>query len=128
MIWAHNVHIQYDYGEQSYQNMGDWLVQNFRSQLYTIGLFMYEGQAAMTNREIYDIKNPRPNGLEAIFNCTETDFSFLDLLAQVCQPGNSWIFESVSFKSWGLYADSMIPRDQYDAILFIKTVHPPHYL
>lgn len=132
MIWAHNRHIQHDVGAisifQGIQNMGYWLAQNFRSQLYTIGLFMYEGQVANGFRGVYDISDPDPDSLEAIFYYTETAFSFLDLLSQIYQPGNSWIFETIPTKDHGVTTIYMVPRDQYDAILFIKTVHPPDYI
>ena len=138
MIWAHNFHILHNADEisssQGIYNMGYWLVQWFREQMYTIGFFMYEGQAALNTRGVYDIGPAKPNSLEAIFYQTRKEYSFVDMLYQTYQPGTSWMFEEIPAKIWELEdmeemeKMKMIPRNQFDAVFFIKTVHPPEYV
>ena len=54
VVWAHNFHIQHDGPELSEgnYNMGSYLVQRHRDELYSVGLFMYWGQAAMNDRSV----------------------------------------------------------------------------
>lgn len=135
MIWAHNYHIQHDagaiahYNFRGVQNMGYCLAQNFRDQMYTIGLYMYGGYARdHYSGEIYEIACPPSNSMDAILFYTEKDFSFVDLMSQVYQPGNSWMFEKTLYRYAARLNLYMVPRDQFDAILFIKTAHIPHYI
>ncbi|MCK5003998.1 MAG: erythromycin esterase family protein [Candidatus Aminicenantes bacterium] len=133
ITWAHNGHILHANPKvQKYQgynkrSMGSWISERYRSSLYTIALYMYEGQAAQNDRKIYNITRPLDNSLEAICNEAAGEFIFVDMLNQVEVEGNSWMFAMTPVRSWGIYEQKMVPRDQYDAILFIKTVHPPDY-
>ncbi|NIM78579.1 MAG: hypothetical protein GTO20_07290 [Candidatus Aminicenantes bacterium] len=130
MIWAHNYHIQHDIGESetSVRNMGSWLINPLRDELYTIGLFMYEGRAAYNDRRRYNIKTAIENSLEAIMYYTGEDYSFVDLLYQEWDEGNSWMFEKIWSYDWGLIKRLQTHKNQFDAILFVKEVKPPAYL
>ncbi len=133
ITWAHNGHILHANPKvqrfQGYnkRRMGSWVSERYRSSLYTIALYMYGGQAARNDQRIYDITRPLDNSLEVVCNEASGEFIFVDMLNQVEVEGNSWMFTMTPVKSWGLYEEKMVPRDQYDAILFIKTVHPPDY-
>jgi erythromycin esterase len=129
ILWAHNVHLQHDanpvYG---FPNMGHYLAERRGEQMYVIGLFMHQGQAAQNDRKVYDIGPPQPDSLEAVMSRTGTAISFVDLLNQTRVPGNTWMFDGVPFKDWGVNDMWQVPRAQFDGILFVDTVHPPHYI
>ena len=132
MIWAHNFHIRYGNlevtpSERAVQTMGGYLEER-RDEMYTIGLFMYRGRAAQNNRVVYDIGRAETGSLESIFYRTRRRYTFLDLLDQTEVPGNRWIFSAIPMKDWGVNDLVMVPRDNYDGILFIDTVTPPNYL
>jgi erythromycin esterase len=38
------------------------------------------------------------------------------------------MFRRITAKQWGTQSEQIIPRDEYDGILFVDTVHPPHYI
>jgi erythromycin esterase len=133
MSWAHNFHIRHKQEEvaRDFYNgrtMGAWVAEKYRDVLYTIGLYMYRGHAAYNNREIYPVRSPGVNSIEAVLYRTRRQFSFIDMLEQQPGEGSAWMFEYREAKSWGVTRLSMIPRDQYDAILFIDTVNPPDYI
>jgi erythromycin esterase len=133
MSWAHNFHIRHKEEEVTRdfydgKTMGTWVAERYRDVLYTIGLYMYRGSAAYNNREVYPILSPGVNSIEGILYRTRRQFSFIDMLHQQPEEGNAWMFEYKEAKSWGVSRLSMIPIDQYDAILFVDTVHPPDYL
>jgi erythromycin esterase len=73
-----------------------------------------------------------PSSLEALFGRTSPPASFVDLLGQSPSAGTAWMFQPIPAKTgndWGIdYTGEMItPRRQYDGILFVDEVHPPHY-
>lgn len=133
IIWAHNGHIRHNNHQVTYcpweiRTMGHWISTQHRALLYTIGLYMYRGQAAYNTRTIYDLTPTADNSLEAIMYQTRRKFSFIDMLHQAHNSGNSWMRERIIAKYRGEQNWEMILKDQYDGILFIDTVHPPDYL
>lgn len=135
MIWAHNFHIKYDLPavEQSTQfngttGMGTWLKQAFDDQLYTIGLFMYRGEAATNDRITYPIQPHTQGSMESILYSARKKVVFLELSQPVEEDGNQWIFNSTRALSWGANPMQLIIKNNYDGILFIDTVTPPRYL
>lgn len=133
MIWAHNGHIRHHNTEMRvrvdrYKCMGAYLYDRHRDNLYTIGLYMYRGQAAMNNRTVYDIYPATDNSLEAIMYQTRRKYCFVDMLHQNHVPGTRWMSEYIVAKGWGTQPWEMKLKDQYDGILFIHTTHPPDYI
>jgi len=132
IIWAHNFHIRHKNtevnGRDMSETMGTRIAQKYRAELYSIGLYMYRGKAAKAGRDIYTISYASPNSLEALFYTARRKYLFVDLMNQILNEGNEWMFVSISSKTWGAITEQMVLRDQYDAILFIDTVNPPEYL
>jgi erythromycin esterase len=139
ITWAHNFHIRYDQpnvqGQGRELTMGYYIGQRRRAEVYTVGLQMYRGQAAWNNRQIYTLRHPnRGDSLEAIGYATGRRFSVIDMLSAQPGPGDSfgagnyWMDYWIHTWRWGVAGSiRMKPRDNYDALLFIDTVHPPHY-
>jgi erythromycin esterase len=139
IVWAHNGHIQHHDSPihgggpiAPANNMGYWLSRWFAQEIYTVGFFMYEGQAASAMRQVHDLGDYQANSLEAIFAHTESDYSFVNLLGRTMDPGNSWMFEYIITTEWEDAAqredETIIPKDHFNGILFIRNVHPPDYL
>src|SRR5262249_36896485 len=56
IVWAHNFHIQHrEHTARVPRTMGTWVADRHRKELYTIGLFMYRGNAATNERLPYPI-------------------------------------------------------------------------
>lgn len=129
MVWAHNFHIRHaNSSAQTQPTMGQWIRERFRNELYTIGLYMDRGTAAQNNRTIYPI-NPAPvNSMEWIMANAGSPLLFMDFLHHQRADGNSWMFGSTVQRDWGVGGFEMIPRDQYDGVLFIDSVKPPSYI
>lgn len=132
--WAHNFHVCHDseqIADASYEvveSMGTHLIKNFRDDMYTIGLYMYRGQAAFFHMSIYDINAATSGSVESIMYHARKKYCFVDMLSQKKNSGNSWMFTAITAKYWGTEPETIIPRNQYDAILFIGTVTPVEYL
>lgn len=133
IVWAHNTHVCHKYAEvigsgNAFKNMGQWLAERHRQEMYTIGLYMYRGQAATNNRYLYDITPATSGSLESIFYRSDRRFCFMDISRQNPCEGNTWLFIPVTAKSWGINEEQMILKNQYDGLLFIYEVTPPSYL
>ena len=130
MVWAHNFHIRHDNTATTSRQptMGQWMRGRFRDQLYTIGLYMDRGTAAQNNRVVYAI-NPGPiDSMEWVMANSGSPALFMDFLHQQRSEGNSWMFAPTLQRDWGVNAFLMVPRDQYDGVLFIDSVRAPSYL
>ena len=110
--------------------MGGWLSERYLFAFYTIGFYPYRGEIASNNREIIEIAPVNQGSLESILYQTGCKYAFVDLAHQVQQEGNAWMFAPIQANELTLgYAPViLVPRDQYDAIVFIDTVHSPAYL
>lgn len=134
IIWAHNLHIRHHNDElaqsdyNKIKSMGAWLHERYPDDLYTIGLYMYEGQGAYNDKTTYDIISHTPNSLESILHSTGYEACFIDLKNQKIVKGNNWMTTEILTKTWGLFDLKLIPRNQYDGILFIDSISPPKYL
>ena len=137
IVWAHNSHIQHrGFGGESAssalqgrgRNMGSWVAERRRQELYTIGLYMYRGTAAYNNRRIYRVTPAAPGSLEAILHRAPWKYAFVDLSRAEDGPGTAWMRQPLVVKEWGTNPTSVIPRDEYDGLLFIDTTWPPRYL
>jgi len=139
ITWAHNFHIRYDqpnvYGQGGGRTMGYYVGQRRRDEVYTVGLQMYRGRAAWNNRQTYWLRPPyRENSLEAIGYAAGRKLAVIDMLSALPGPGNSygtgssWMDDWIFTWSWGATGPILLrPRANYDALLFVDTVHPPSY-
>ena len=132
MLWAHNFYIQHrlsrDLKTPEPRTMGTWVVERHRPELYTLGLFMYRGSAASNDRSPYEVKRSSRGSLESIMHQAPFRYSFVDFSRARRTPGTDWMWTRTSAMSWGTTIESMIPRDEYDGVLFIDTTHPPNYV
>ncbi len=130
MVWAHNFHIRHDNASTAsiQPTMGQWVRERFRNELYTIGLYMDRGTGAQNNRVVYPINPGDPNSMEWVMANSGSPLLFMDFLHQTRSAGNSWMFEPTPQRDWGVTSFNMIPRNQYDGVLFIDVVKSPSYV
>ena len=130
IVWAHNFHIRNNNQNTSYQipSMGTWVHQNHTDKLYTIGLYMYRGAAATNKREIYSVTPAQEGSIESLFYRIRKKFSFVNLRGFSSVGASQWMYQEWTAKAWGTNPITMVPREQYDGILFIDTVEPPSYI
>ncbi len=129
MSWAHNFHIRHDNtAAQTIPTMGTFIAERFRSELYTIGLYMNRGTAAFNNRSVYAIQPAQAASMEGVLAAVGPPNLFVDFLHQTRQDGNTWLFDRIVTREWGTSDVTMVPRDQYDGVLYIDAVTPPRYV
>ena len=129
LIWAHNGHIAHlgDL-EEGWKDMGQWLADRYGSQIYSLGLFMYQGAECMNDRSLKTILPAPAYSLEGLLHAAGQPCTFLDLSKAATAEGSVWMFQNLPARDWGYQPLNFIPRDQYDGILLVDTVHPPVYV
>lgn len=131
IIWAHNYHIEHNIDDLTHiKNMGSWLVEKYRADLYTIGLYMLRGKTTSgKNMDIIDVELPTTtNSLEAILYYVRKKYFFIDVLNHPYNDGNKWMYYTISTKISGYAEEKMIIKNEYDGIIFIDTSSVPDYL
>jgi erythromycin esterase len=136
IVWGHNSHLRHGgYGGAARPDsagamrmMGSHVAERHRSEVYTVGLYMYRGSAAHNNRTVYSVVPARPGSLESILHRAPWRYAFVDLSRAERGPGTEWMFKRISAKEWGIRPRLLVPRDEYDAILFIDRTWPPQYV
>lgn len=129
IVWGHNSHLAKRHSQPGFVNMGSHVHARRGAEVYTVGLYMYMGQAADNSRRVYNVPLPHLAGsLENILNHARRRWSFVDFSTAAEGPGTSWMFQDVHSRSWGVNPETIQPRAFYDAVLFIHTATPPRYL
>ncbi len=134
LIWAHNVHISEDYPWQKLRDnqekvMGMHLHQQWREQLFSIGLFMLSGTQADNNRAITAVTAHQPGSLESLFMPLKHPVSFLALPKQnQTGSGDDWLHQPTIYKEWGRIEQQAVLSQTFDAVLMIASNQPPRYL
>ena len=130
ITWAHNFHIRHQNARtpSQFATMGSWVKDRFADDLYTIGLYMYQGTAAWNNRTVYTITPAQPSSMEWILAQSGKPALFVDFARQQRQAGNSWMFQDLLQREWGTNAFHMTIRDQYDGVVLVDNVSSPRYL
>jgi erythromycin esterase len=131
LIWAHNFHIRHNNRAASSGNcftMGEGIQSRHRSELYTVGLYMYRGSEAMNDRTIYTIYPAPDNTIAGYLHAAGEPYFFLDLLHLDSATAPAWIFNQTMSRSWGYSMLTFVPREQYDGLLYIEQVHSPQYV
>ena len=130
ILWGHNFHLRHDNAAvepDPLRTMGSWVAKRHRDEMYTVGLYMYRGHATQNDRDAYPVWRGGSGSLESILHQARKKYLFVDLSRAERTPGSEWIFTPIKAKSWGTLDLTLIPRDQYDSILFVDTATPPEY-
>lgn len=130
IIWAHNAHILMNTTavQAAYPPMmGQLLKTRYPDALYTIGSLMYRGVIDLSGRHS-TVNITTPESIEAILYRARLRHFFLEIGSQQQVEGNEWLFQFTQqtyHHRNGNYHIWYVPRDQYDAIVFVDTVTPP---
>ncbi len=133
IVWAHNGHIRHNQQlvtgyDDSPRLMGYWISRNFKNEIYTVLLNMFQGKVGHPNANPWDVIAHPVNSMEQIINSTGEEFVFVDIQNQKKESGNSWMFETIQATANGNIPIKYTPSDQCSGIILIKNVNPPDYL
>jgi erythromycin esterase len=103
VVWAHNFHIAKEQaGQNQPQAMGAWVAQRRMQESYAVGIYMGRGAQASNGREIYEVKPPRADSMEAVLANAGWKMTFVDF--STAKPGktSAWMFQPLQAR--GAYA------------------------
>jgi erythromycin esterase len=135
IVWAANIHVRHA-NEQTtwvFPTMGGWLVKRFRDELYTIGLYPNRGTIPGV-RSVFTIDPAEPGTMERLLSDAGSPRLFVDLLNQPRSEGTRWMYEPMLSRDGSISGPQamlpvlIVPRDQYDGLLFIDRVTAPRFL
>ncbi|MDR7246527.1 erythromycin esterase family protein [Priestia megaterium] len=135
IVWGHNYHLrknnsEVQYASQNYgiPSMGELLSKDLKQKAYTIGLYMKEGEQIVQN-QLVPVPNNHPiDSVENILSQLKTPVTFIDMVKVKNKNQNKWMYTRSSASDFGVNPEFMIPRNQYDGILFFQKVHAPTLL
>jgi len=135
IVWAANIHVRHANAATTwvFPTMGTWLQERFRDELYTIGLYPDRGTVPGT-RTLFTIDPAEPGTLERLLSDAGSSQLFVDLLHQSPSAGTRWMFEPMLSRDAAISGPQamlpvlIVPRDQYDGLLFIDRVSAPRFI
>ena len=132
IVWAHNAHVRHAseavpvnpdvWPSVPARDTGSWLRDWYGEALFTIGFYAYRGSAADNSREVYEVPEATPTHLEYRLARAGYRLSFVDLERQ------GWAIIEQTLRFNGQHDQRMVPADQYDGLILIADVGPPHFL
>jgi erythromycin esterase len=135
IVWAANIHVRHANAATTwvFPTMGQWLQERFRDELYTIGLYANRGQVPGT-RTLFNIDPAEPGTMERLLSDAGSEQLFVDLLHRSRGTGTEWMFEPMLSRDAAISGPQamlpvlIVPRDQYDGLLFIDRVSAPRFI
>jgi erythromycin esterase len=132
IVWAHNYHTSYAneriepraeiFPGVRARAMGGFLKAALGPRLFTIGVSHYSGEAVDNSRAKYPIPPAPPGSLDDRLHAAGGPLAFFDLRSA------AWAREPGVWRYNGQHAQTLVPAEQYDAIVAIATVTPPRFL
>ena len=135
IVWAANIHVRHANEKTTwvFPTMGGWLEERFRDELYTIGLYPNRGTVP-GGRTVFTIDAAEPGTLERLLSDAGASRLFVDMLSQPRNDGTRWMYEPMLSRDASISGPQamlpvlIVPRDQYDGLLFIDRVSAPRFL
>ncbi|WP_420768489.1 erythromycin esterase family protein [Parageobacillus thermoglucosidasius] len=129
IIWAHNGHIV----RQSRRLLGfsstfSYLPPKIKEFSYTIGFFMYSGQAAENNRSVYEVRQPGQDSIEFRIKQAGHEIGFFDISQQRKVPQNRWLFQHTYTMHEGKQLNLIKPSACYDGLVVCSKTSSPTYI
>ncbi len=128
IVWLHNDHGRYGKIDGSgARATGNYLREWYGDAVYSIGFFMGEGTIADNGRTEREMKVPEPGGIENIMQATGAEASYLILRNNNNKEIKKWAGNKQPYLRMGITPMTMVPADEFDALIYIDKVKPPNY-
>jgi erythromycin esterase len=128
VVWANNSEVRLAPERAvptATRNLGSWLAAERRADVLAVGAFMGSGQAVTLAGRPYTVAEPRPGSAEAIMAGAGARTLLVDLAHAPEIPATAWMRHATAAYAYGTDIESWVPREQYDALLFLDRVSPP---
>lgn len=135
IVWAANIHVRHANEKTTwvFPTMGGWLKGRFGDALYTIGVYPNRGTVP-GGRTLFTIDPAEPGTMERLLSDANAPQLFVDMLGQPRHEGTRWMYEPMLSRDASISGPQamlpvlIVPREQYDGLLFIDRVSAPRFL
>jgi erythromycin esterase len=138
VVWGHNYHLRHDnaaippteaiFPGVTARSMGTWTRQHFGEAVLTIGQYEAVGTALDNARKPYTIEVPAEGTFEGRLHALSDAPAFINLHAASGTKDGAWVETAVPARYNGQHPETLVPARQYDAVLMLPSVSPPHFL
>jgi erythromycin esterase-like protein len=108
--------------------MGSWTRANFGPQVFTVGQYERAGTALDNSRKEYAISQPAPGTLEQRLSQLSNGPVFLNIREAAATKQGEWLNQPLTARYNGQHPETLVPSAQYDAVVMLPNVTPPHFL
>jgi erythromycin esterase len=130
IVWMHNDHVRRGNLASpggSIPATGRILAAWYPREVVSVGLFLGEGEVTNNSRAVRQVL-PVPDGsVEAAFMNAGYDASLLVLRTGRSEAVRRWARTPRPYLRNGLAVDTLIPADEFDALVFTRRATPPTY-
>ena len=130
IVWLHNEHAAYgsfQVGEHRIRSTGSYLREWYGDRVFSVGFFMGEGSVADNGRNSHRMAIPYSNGIENYLATEDSPASYLILRDNSNPRIRDWADGQQTYLRMGLKPITIVPADEFDALLYIDSVSPPDY-
>lgn len=127
IVWGHNGHIAKDNFETG-MDVGEYVHRKMPEESYAMGFVAYQGAAFEEHQEKdtlqFQHSDPRMiEGRLAKLGAPEVFANFHDTTGRL-----TWISDSLQVADNTTFKNTIVPKEAFDGVYFIKTVSPENYL
>jgi erythromycin esterase len=129
VVWLHNDHGRYggwSSGDLEVESAGGFLRDWTPDEVFSIGFFMGKGAITDNGRNLQEVIPGSPGGIEE-FMVGDTAARYLILAGNSSAEVRAFADSSRPYNRMGTTAMTMIPADEFDALVMVDSVGPPEY-
>ncbi|NND72569.1 MAG: erythromycin esterase family protein [Rhodothermales bacterium] len=130
VLMLHNDHARYGLfrnGEHQIQSAGGLLRNTFGADVFSIGFFMGGGIIADNGRTRHNIDTDSLGSLERFFSAQTSTTGYAVFRNNSNKHIRQFADSVQSYSRMGLYRQTMVPANEFDAVFYINEVRPPEY-
>jgi erythromycin esterase-like protein len=130
VVWLHNDHArlgQWASPAGPVRAAGGLLRAGHPRDVFAVGFFMGQGAVANNSRATRQMLPLPTEGIEAMFERAGFPVGFVDLTSGSNTAAAAWGAAMQPYLRNGLAIDSMRPRIEFDALVYVSRVTPPTY-
>ena len=129
VVWLHNAHCRYGActaGPLPVRSAGSFLREWMPAEVFSVGFFMASGETTDNGRTVRSVGVPPAGGIEA-FLAGEGAARYLLLAGNRDPAVRRWADSARRYLRNGTTERSMVPGEEFDALVLVDSVGPPGY-
>ncbi|HJR36514.1 MAG TPA: erythromycin esterase family protein [Gemmatimonadales bacterium] len=130
IAWLHNDHARYTELVSPggpVEAAGGLLRRSHPESVYSLGFFMGGGSVADNSRRVRGVATPPEESIETELGKSGLPAGYLLITGSGMTPGRVWANGIRRYLRAGLTVDSLVPAEEFDGLVYVRTVRAPSY-